>query len=70
MPNSKQLKQSSNEELKAQLQDLRRDLFKVRNERALSKKVEKPHRLRSLRKDIARIHTLLTERDLSSEPRG
>ena len=65
MPNSKQLKESSSDELRQQLRDLREDLFKVRNQRALSKKVEKPHRLRSLRKDMARIHTILRERELT-----
>lgn len=65
MPNSKELKQSSSPELKEQLTTLRQDLYKLRNERALSKRLEKPHRLRALRKDIARIHTILRERELS-----
>lgn len=67
MPYSKELKQSTSQELKEQMLTLRKDLFKLRNERELSKRLEQPHRLRSLRKDVARINTLLRERELSGD---
>ena len=65
MPTSKELKQSSSQELKQQMHELRKELFRLRNEAELNKRSGKSHRLRATRKDIARIHTILRERELS-----
>lgn len=62
MPASKELKTKSQQELQQQLEQLQRQLLRLRNEKQLSKRLEKPHQLRATRKEIARIHTLMTER--------
>jgi large subunit ribosomal protein L29 len=62
MPNSKELRTKSQQELQQQLEQLQHQLLRLRNEKQLSKRLEKPHQLRATRKEIARIHTLLTER--------
>ena len=47
-------------ELTAKSRDLRRELFNLRLQQA-SAQLEKPARLRTLRRDIARIETRLSE---------
>lgn len=47
------------EELQAKNRDLRQDLFNLRLQKA-SSQLEKPARLRTLRRDIARIETQIS----------
>jgi large subunit ribosomal protein L29 len=47
-------------ELQAKNRDLRQDLFNLRLQQA-SAQLEKPSRLRSLRRDIARLETQLSQ---------
>ena len=47
-------------ELSAKSRDLRQEMFNLRLQQA-SAQLEKPSRLRNLRKDIARIETRLTQ---------
>ena len=47
-------------ELAAKGRDLRREIFNLRLQQA-SSQLEKPARLRTLRKDIARIETRITQ---------
>ena len=47
-------------ELTAKSRDLRRELFNLRLQQA-SAQLEKPARLRTLRRDIARLETKITE---------
>ena len=47
-------------ELTAKSRDLRRELFNLRLQQA-SAQLEKPARLRTLRRDIARVETRLSE---------
>ena len=49
------------EELEAKEQDLRRELFNLRFQSATGE-IENPRRIRAVRKDIARILTVLGER--------
>ena len=55
-----ELKDLTLQELTAKSRDLRQDMFNLRLQQA-SSQLERPHRLRLLRKDIARIETRLTE---------
>jgi large subunit ribosomal protein L29 len=55
-----ELKDLTPVELTAKGRDLRRDLFNLRLQQA-SAQLEKPARLRTLRRDIARIETRLSE---------
>ena len=55
-----ELKDMTQVELTAKSRDLRQEMFNLRLQQA-SAQLEKPSRLRNLRKDIARIETRLTQ---------
>jgi large subunit ribosomal protein L29 len=55
-----ELRQLSDEELRKKELDLREDLFKLHFQHKI-RSLENPARLREIRKDIARVHTVLTE---------
>ena len=54
-----EFKDMTAEELRAKSRDLRQELFNLRLQQATSQ-LEKPSRMRTLRKDIARIETQLS----------
>ncbi|MFA4842430.1 MAG: 50S ribosomal protein L29 [Candidatus Omnitrophota bacterium] len=56
-----ELRNLSKDELTAKEKALREELFNL-NQQRYSGRVEKPHAFKKLRKDIARIHTLLNEK--------
>lgn len=49
--------ESTDVELSEGVQSLKRELFVLRNEYKFARKVEKPHKLRAIRRDIARALT-------------
>lgn len=51
----------SDAELEAKLKDLKQELFHLRFQLATAQ-LENPMRIRQVRKDIARVHTILHER--------
>ena len=55
-----ELKDLTRQELTAKSRDLRQDMFNLRLQQA-SSQLERPDRLRVLRKDIARIETRLSQ---------
>ena len=55
-----ELKETTAEELTAKSRDLRQEMFNLRLQQA-SSQLEKPARLRTLRRDIARIETKISE---------
>ncbi len=59
----RQLHQMSTDELKAKLAELTEERFRLRF-RSATESIENPMRFRHLRKDIARIQTILREREL------
>ncbi len=59
---AQELREQSTDEIEATLEDLRKELFSVVNEARISKKLEKPHEIKALKKDIARILTVLNEK--------
>ncbi|MCM8798879.1 MAG: 50S ribosomal protein L29 [Candidatus Omnitrophica bacterium] len=59
---AKELRELTSEELKQKLFSLREELFNLRKAIATAK-LEKPHRIRQIRKDIARILTVFQERE-------
>lgn len=59
---ARELKELSNEQLQEKLSQLNLDLFNNRFSAKTDNSVEKPVTMRSIRKDIARIKTILTER--------
>ena len=62
----KELKELSSEELLKKQNDLKKELFALNYERKIGQ-VEKPSRFGLLRRDIARILTIIRERDLENE---
>jgi large subunit ribosomal protein L29 len=56
----KELQEKTATELLAQSRDLRQEMFNLRLQQA-SGQLEKPSRLRTLRRDVARIETQLTQ---------
>ncbi len=58
----KEWRDQSVDELNANVRDLEREIFLLRNELAAQRKLEKPHMIRAKRKDKARILTILTQK--------
>jgi large subunit ribosomal protein L29 len=56
-----EVRELSNEELEDKLRELKSELFNLRFQIA-TMKLENPMRVRQVKKDIARVHTILTER--------
>ncbi len=55
-----ELKDSTAQELTAKSRDLRQEIFNLRLQQA-SSQLEKPGRLRTIRRDVARIETKISE---------
>jgi len=66
MAKAKELRDQSPEELKALYQDLSKELFHLRNEIKITRKVEKPHLVRDKKKDRARVMTILREKEIAA----
>lgn len=49
-------------ELTALKRDLEREVFELRNELSMNRKLEKPHLLKAKRREKARVLTLLTRK--------
>lgn len=56
-----EIREMKTEELHAELDRIRRHLFDLRAQ-AVTEKLENPHRLQAVRKDVARILSILRER--------
>ena len=61
MTNSVDLRALSVEELEAKLAELREERFRLRF-RAATETIEKPMRFRTIRRDVARVLTILGEK--------
>lgn len=58
---AKEMRSKNNQELLEILEEQRKEIFKLRNERATTKKGDQPHRYRTCKKKIARILTVIGE---------
>jgi large subunit ribosomal protein L29 len=65
MQKIKKLREMSDDELLRESESLRSAMFKLRLQKATGQ-LEKPHKLRETRRDIARVETLLKEREMKS----
>jgi len=61
------LRAGSSEDLSAKLHDLKEELFNLRFQLATGQ-LENPMRIRQVRKDIARVKTIMRERELKEIP--
>lgn len=64
---AKDMRDQTIDELEATYNDTRKELFQLVNEMQRTKKMEKPHLLRQKRKDIARLLTVLTEKQSAKQ---
>lgn len=60
---AKELRDMTNEELNSKLKELKQELFNLRFSNATGQ-LTNPMQINTCKKDIARIKTILTERDL------
>lgn len=67
--NAKELRGKSASELNEELLKLRREQFSLRMQRATGQAV-KPHDFGRVRKDIARLKTVLAEKAAANKPSG
>ena len=58
-----ELREMTGEELRRESRELRRALFNLRLAQAIGQ-LEKPHKLSAARRDLARVLTVLREREL------
>ena len=64
---AKDIRELTVAEAEAKLRDLRQEMFNLRLQQQTAR-LERPSRLREVRKDVARIETILSERRLQAAP--
>ena len=62
---AKELRELSNEELQDKISELKGELFNLRFQSATGQ-LDNPMRIKEVRKSIARVHTVLRERELKA----
>lgn len=60
-----ELRELSNEELQGKISELKGELFNLRFQSATGQ-LDNPMRIKAVRKNIARVHTILRERELKA----
>jgi large subunit ribosomal protein L29 len=65
-PRTEDLRAKSDDQLTSELADLKREQFNLRFQ-AATNQLERPARIKEVRRDIARIKTLQTERSQSAK---
>ena len=63
---AKELRDLTVKELNDKLLDYKKELFNLRFQQAINQ-LENPMRIKAVKKDIARINTILTEKSLESK---
>ena len=61
-----EIKTLTNEDLKNKLKDLKSELFNLRFQLAVNQ-LENPMRIKAVKKDIARVQTVIREKELSGK---
>ncbi len=59
---AKEIREMTPEELNAKLKELREELFRLRFQHAINQ-LDNPHKLVEVKKDIARVMTILSEKN-------
>lgn len=65
MMTSKELREKTPAQLNVELQELKDSLFKLRFQHSINQ-LENPHKLVETKKDIARVLTILREKEMQS----
>lgn len=63
------LRDKTNEDLNKELVSLKEELFKLRFQHA-TRRLENPIQLRTVRRDIARVKTIIRERELQADKKA
>ena len=63
---AKELREMTTAELEAKLADLKKDLFFLRMQHATNQ-LDNPLKIQTVKKDIARVKTIIRERELRTE---
>ena len=63
---AQEIREWENTEIEARLDELRQELFRLKFKTA-TQQLENPRLLRSIRRDIARLNTILRERELAQQ---
>jgi len=66
MAKVKELRDQSQEELKALYQDLSKELFQLRTEMKVTRKMQQPHQVRIKKRNRARVMTILRENEIKA----
>lgn len=64
----KELRELSNKELETKIREAKKELFNLRMKQSTGT-LEKPSKIKELRKDVARMKTIMRERELNEEVR-
>lgn len=62
MTKAQEFRDQSIEELGAKYDELRKELYEMVNIKQSTKKLDKPHLVRAIKKDIARVLTIIGEK--------
>jgi large subunit ribosomal protein L29 len=62
----KELRELSNKELEGKIRESKKELFNLRMKQSTGT-LEKPSKIKELRKDVARMKTIMRERELNEE---
>ena len=62
---AKEIRELTNEELEAKLKDLKAELFNLRFQLAINQ-LDNPMRVSAVKKDIARVKTVLRENEINN----
>ncbi len=65
----KDLRELSDKELEGKIREARKELFNLRMKQSVGT-LEKPSKIKELRKDVARMKTIMRERELEEETHG
>ena len=65
---AKEIREKETEHLKHELVEKRKHLFDLRSQ-AVTEKLEDPSQIRKTKKDIARMETILRQRELEAQPK-
>lgn len=65
MKKASELKDQSVDELKAVYQELSKDIFELKSEIKITRKMEKPHLIREKKRDRARVLTVMRQKGAS-----
>ena len=63
----KEIRSQSSEALLAQVKEISKEIYNLENELRLNRKLDKPHLLRSKKKDRARVMLVIHEKKLEAK---